>query len=349
MCIVELVPRVCYQSRLISHLPICLTRSMSNKNEAAARKPLRNFAATRVAILMCTKNGAAFIDDQLKSIADQTHKNWTLIVSDDGSDDGTVAKLERFAGAHPQKITIRKGPRKGVCVNFLSLANDPTICADYFAFSDQDDIWEPDKLQRALAWLVSIPADVPGMYCGRTDLMPLKEHSYGRSPLFTRLPSFQNALVQSLGGGNTMVFNKAAKKILEQAATTSVVLHDWWVYQLVSAGDGMVHYDLQPMLKYRQHGDNVIGANLGWRTRLVRIHLMLNGRFRDWNDTNIAALRQLPNHFIMPRNREVLELFTKARSASLLKRLYFLKKSGVYRQTLLGNLGLFVAAILKRI
>jgi glycosyltransferase involved in cell wall biosynthesis len=319
------------------------------ENEAAASKPLGNVAAAGVAILMCTKNGAAFIDDQLKSIADQTHKNWTLIVSDDGSDDGTIAKLERFAGTHLQKITIRKGPREGVCVNFLSLANDPTICADYFAFSDQDDVWEPDKLHRALASLASVPADVPGMYCGRTDLMPLKEQLYGRSPLFTRLPSFQNALVQSLGGGNTIVFNKAAKKILEQAATTSVVLHDWWVYQLVSAGDGVVHYDPQPMLKYRQHADNVIGANLGWRARLVRIRLMLHGRFRDWNDTNIAALRRLPAHLIIPRNREVLELFTKARSASLWKRLYFLKKSGVYRQTLAGDLGLFAAAVLKRI
>jgi glycosyltransferase involved in cell wall biosynthesis len=317
------------------------------ENEVATSKPLGNIAAARVAVLMCTKNGAAFIDDQLKSIADQTHENWTLIVSDDGSDDGTVAKLVRFAGAHPQKITIRKGPKKGVCVNFLSLANDPSIRADYFAFSDQDDVWEPDKLQRALVWLASVPADVPGMYCGRTDVMPSKEQE--RSPLFSRPASFQNALVQSLGGGNTMVFNGAAKKILEQAATTSVVLHDWWVYQLVSAGGGAVHYDPHPMLKYRQHASNVIGSNLDWRARLVRIRLMWKGRVRDWNNTNIAALRRLPAHLIIPRNREVLELFTKARSASLLKRLYYLKRSGVYRQTLFGNFGLFVATVLKKI
>jgi glycosyltransferase involved in cell wall biosynthesis len=319
------------------------------ESDDVAGMPPANFAAARVAVLMCTKNGAAFIDDQLKSIAEQIHENWILIVSDDGSDDGTVAKLERFAAAHPQKITIRKGPRKGVCVNFLSLANDPTICADYFSFSDQDDVWEPDKLQRALAWLASVPADVPGMYCGRTDLMPLKEHSYRQSPLFARMPSFQNALVQSLGGGNTMVFNKAAKKILEQAATTSVVLHDWWVYQLVSAGDGMVHYDSQPMLKYRQHANNVIGSNLDWRARLVRIRLMWKGRFRDWNDTNIAALQKLPAHLITPANRQVLELFIKARRAPLLNRLYLLKKSGIYRQTWFGNFALSVAAVLKKI
>jgi glycosyltransferase involved in cell wall biosynthesis len=322
---------------------------MGRENEVIAIMPHGNIAAARVAILMCTKNGAAFIDVQLKSIADQTHENWILIVSDDGSNDGTVAKLERFAKAHGQKIMIRKGPGKGVCANFLSLANDPTIDADYFAFSDQDDIWHQDKLRRALAWFATVPADVPGMYCGRTELMTIDERSYGLSPLFTRPPAFQNALVQSLGGGNTIIFNRAAKKILEEAATIDVVLHDWWVYQLVSAAGGMVRYDPRPMLKYRQHPDNLIGSNLGWRSRLVRLRMMLNGRFRDWNDTNIAALRRLPAHLLQPKNREVLALFAKARCASLLKRLYYLRRSGVYRQTLLGNHGLLAATILKRI
>jgi glycosyltransferase involved in cell wall biosynthesis len=319
------------------------------ENKVVASMPHGNIAAARVAILMCTKDGAAFIDDQLKSIADQTHENWILIVSDDGSRDETVTKLERFAKAHRQKTTIRKGPGKGVCANFLSLANDPTIDADYFAFSDQDDIWHQDKLRRALAWLATVPAAVPGMYCGRTDLVTIDERSYGLSPLFTRPPAFQNALVQSLGGGNTIIFNRAAKKILQEAATIDVVLHDWWVYQLVSAAGGMVHYDPRPMLKYRQHPDNLIGSNLGWRSRLVRLRMMLNGRFRDWNDRNIAALRRLPAHLLQPKNREVLTLFANARCASFPKRLYYLRQSGVYRQTLLDNLGLVAAAILKRI
>ena len=283
-----------------------------------------NIAAAQVAILMCTKNGAAFIDDQLKSIGDQTHENWILIVSDDGSNDGTISKLEQFARAHQGKTTIRKGPGRGVCANFLSLANDPTIDADYFAFSDQDDIWHQDKLRRALAWLATVPVNMPGMYCGRTELITIDERSYGLSPLFTRPPAFQNALVQSFGGGNTMMFNRAAKKILEEAAETNVVLHDWWIYQLVAAAGGMVHYDPRPMLKYRQHPDNLIGSNLGWRARFIRVRMMLTGRFHDWNATNIAAFQRLPAHFIQAKNREVLALFAKARCASLPQRLYYL-------------------------
>jgi glycosyltransferase involved in cell wall biosynthesis len=338
-----------YPGTIFPVAPRLIKASVGRDNEVIAIVPHGNIAAARVAILMCTKNGAAFIDDQLKSIAIQTHKNWILIVSDDGSRDGTMTKLKRFAKVHRQKTTIRKGPGMGVCANFLSLANDPTIDADYFAFSDQDDIWHEDKLHRALAWLATVPADVPSIYCGRTELMTIDERSYGLSPLFTRPPTFENALVQSLGGGNTMVFNRAAKKILEEAATIDVVLHDWWVYLLVSAAGGMVHYDPQPMLKYRQHPENLIGSNLGWRARFIRICMMLGGRFHDWNATNIAALRRLPVHLVQHKNREVLTLFSKARGASLWKRLYYLKQSGVYRQTSLGNLGLLAATLLKRI
>ena len=322
---------------------------MVDKNKISAVVPHGNIDAARVAILMCTKDGAAFIDDQLKSIATQTHENWILIVSDDGSRDETIAIVERFAAVHHQKTTIRNGPGNGARENFLSLAIDPTIDADYFAFSDQDDVWYRDKLRRALTWLITVPDSVAGLYCGRTELMSIDGRSSGLSPLFKRPPTFRNALVQSLGGGNTMVFNRAAKKLLEVAATLEVVLHDWWIYQLVSASGGMVYYDSQPMLRYRQHPDNLIGSNQGWRARLVRLRMILSGRFRDWNDTNIAALRRLPAHLMQPRNREDLELFAKTRSASLLKRLLYLAQSGVYRQTLLGNLGLFVAAIVKKL
>lgn len=322
---------------------------MVGNNDVAPPAPERNIDAARVAVLMCTKNGAAFLGDQLQSIADQTHQNWFLIVSDDGSTDETQAILGGFIEAHPLKTAVRSGPGKGVCENFLSLATDPAIDADYFAFSDQDDVWHRDKLRRALIRLVTVPGGVPALYCGRTELMSKDGRFYGFSPRFTRPPSFQNALVQNLGGGNTMVFNRAVKKILEAATTFEVVLHDWWLYQLVSAVGGQVHYDPQPTLKYRQHQANLIGSNLGWRPRLARLQMLLDGRFHDWNNANIAALRRVPAHLMPARNRKILELFDQARFGSLAKRLIGLKQSGVYRQTPLGNLALLAAVILKRI
>jgi glycosyltransferase involved in cell wall biosynthesis len=327
-----------------------VARNTSSEPPAAPPSAVaKGNAAARVAILLCTRNGAPFLGAQLESYADQWHKNWFLVVSDDASRDATREMIERFAAEHPQRVAVRQGPQQGVTANFLSLATDPTIEADYFAFSDQDDVWHADKLTRALAFLAAVPGNTPALYCGRTELMTEDGHIYGLSPLFRRPPSFRNALVQSLGGGNTMVFNHAAKKLIEAAGAQQVVLHDWWLYQLVSAAGGSVFYDPQPMLKYRQHADNLIGSNQGGLARLLRIRLMLEGRFRDWNETNITALRRVPNHLITPANRQILDLFATARNAGLPKRLAHLRRSGIYRQTLLGNLGLIAATVLNRI
>src|SRR5665213_4214854 len=306
-------------------------------------------AAAHVAILMGTKNGAKFLAAQLASIADQTHADWSLFVSDDGSTDNTKEIIAHFERDHPQKILVRAGPEQGVSANFVSLATDPTIDADYFAFSDQDDIWHSDRLERAIGWLATIPNHIPSLYCGRTELITSDGRSYGLSLLFSRPPSFKNAIVHNMGGRNTLVFNRAAKKLWEEVGKVDVVLHDWWLYQLVSATGGAVRYDPQPMLKYRQHGHSLIGSNLGWRARIVRMHMTLSGRYHAWNAINIAALERIPGHLIEPKNRTVLTLFTRATRASLFKRIMYYRQSGVYRQTVLGNIALVVAAIIKKL
>ena len=310
---------------------------------------LPSIATARVAILMCTRNGAEFLGEQLKSIADQSHTNWILFASDDGSTDKTKDVLAGFGQTCAQRVVVRSGPEKGACANFLSLAIDPTIEADFYAFSDQDDVWYPDKLRRALNQLASLPRTIPSLYCGRTELISADGQLYGLSPLFTRPPAFENALVQNLGGGNTMVFNHATKKLLERVGSLDVVLHDWWLYQLVSGAGGIVHYDPKPMLKYRQHRHSLIGSNLGWHARFTRAHMLLRGRFHDWNLVNIAALNRVPKYLITPQNRTTLMLFAKATTAPLLKRLLYLKRSRVYRQTQLDNLALVAAAIIKKI
>ena len=246
--------------------------------------------APHVAILLCTKNGATFVAQQLHSLAAQTHKNWTLYVSDDASTDGTKEILQQFAATASFPVILREGPQKGSSRNFLCLLTDPSIRADLFAFCDQDDVWYPEKLERAIDWISKLPADLPALYGSRVELIDAAGTHRGYSPLFRRKPSFKNALVQSIAGGNTMLFNKAAKQLAERAGILEVVTHDWWLYLLVSGAGGVVHYDAQPSLKYRQHQQNLIGSNIGWRARLQRLGMLLSGSFRDWNAINVTAL-----------------------------------------------------------
>ena len=304
---------------------------------------------SRVAILLATRNAANFLNDQLRSYLDQTVEGWSLHVSDDGSTDATVDLLKQFGESHRQLQRVRRGPQQGYVRNFLSLANDREITADYFAFSDQDDIWYPDKLERALNFLKDIPAAVPALYTSRTELVDESLNHLGFSPLFTKLPSFQNALVQNIGGGNTMVFNAATKRLLELKLDGDVASHDWWTYQVVTAAGGVVTYDPVPSIKYRQHAGNILGSNQGARARMRRIGMLFDSKFKDWNVMNISALTGLSLD-LNESTQATLDHFVAARnSRSLATRLLHLHRSGVYRQSGLSNLALIIACAFRKI
>lgn len=303
-----------------------------------------------IAILLCTMNGESYLQAQLDSFKAQTHSNWTLWASDDGSTDQTLNILARFKSNFAAgKVTIVSGPKKGFAANFLSLLTRVEPAADFYAYSDQDDIWQPSKLQLAAQWLRSIASDKPALYCTRTELIDANGMHIGFSRSWVRKPSFQNALTQNLAGGNTMVFNHAAQKLLFMAGShVDIFAHDWWTYLVVTAVDGEVFFDTTPTLQYRQHDNNIVGANHGLTAPLGSVKRLITGRFKLWNAQNIAALKQLDEY--MPHtNKAVLQMFDNARSEPLFARLSGVYRSGVYRQTLVGNLGLAVATLLKRI
>nr|WP_308809978.1 glycosyltransferase [Pseudomonas sp. MD195_PC81_125] len=105
----------------------------------------------RIAILLCTFNGERFLAQQLESIARQTCPDWFVVVSDDGSTDSTLELLREYSERWGDgKLSVRQGPRSGYAANFLSLTCDKTIEADYYAWADQDDIWQANKLECAL-------------------------------------------------------------------------------------------------------------------------------------------------------------------------------------------------------
>ena len=304
----------------------------------------------KVAILLCTYQGQQYLAEQLDSYAAQTYTDWDLWVSDDGSKDDTHRILESYKAAWPQhRLTVTNGPRKGFAANFLSIACNPSITADYYSFSDQDDVWDPAKVERAVQWLNTIASDTPALYCSRTQLVDGNDQDIGCSPLFERPPGFANALVQNIAGGNTMVFNNAARELLIQAGPgVDVVAHDWWVYQVVSGCGGKVHYDPRPSLRYRQHGGNLIGANGGLGAKLVRIRMLFQGQLKGWNDRNIVALSHLRSR-MSPEALGTLQRFEAARQSSTLARTVGVCRSGIYRQSFLGNLGLLAAALFNKI
>lgn len=308
------------------------------------------FDAPLVAILLCTYNGARFLAEQLDSLEAQTHQNWVVIASDDGSTDNTLEILRQYQAKWPVgKLTIRSGPQKGFCQNFLSLACDPQVKADYYAFCDQDDVWLPSKLEVAVGNVVANQSDgVPYLYCGRTKYVTENLKPCGMSPLFVFPPGFRNALVQSIAGGNTMVFNLAAKKLIEKVGVVDVPSHDWWLYELISGVEGIVFYDKIPQLLYRQHEFALVGGNNSFPAKMERVWMLLQGRFQKWNTQNINVLKQV-DYLLAKNNQEILILFEVLRNAKLKDRFRLIEVCGLYRQTRRGTFSLLLAALIKKI
>lgn len=302
-----------------------------------------------VAILLCTYNGERFIEKQLDTIRSQAHTNHSLWVSDDGSTDRTLTILKHHQQRWDKNLfSIQQGPQRGYAANFLSLACREEIDAAYYAFADQDDIWEAEKLSRAIAQLETLGPSVPAMYCARTRLIDEKDRAYGFSPLYRRPPGFGNSLVQSIASGNTMIMNKSARRLLCKAGELEIVSHDWWLYSLVTGAGGVVIYDPVPTVGYRQHEDNVLGASPGLRAKYKRVNLMLDGRFQRWNTINTHALSQARN-LLTSNNALILDNFQRAREQAFFTRNYGLWRSGIYRQTTLENLGLTTASLLNKV
>ncbi|WP_033049590.1 glycosyltransferase family 2 protein [Pseudomonas sp. GM21] len=307
-------------------------------------------ASGSVAILLCTFNGESFLKEQLDSIAAQSHKHWVVYASDDGSTVETLEILQHYRDAWgDDRLLISQGPQRGFSNNFLSVLGKACGHHAYYAFCDQDDRWHPTKLQRALDWLERQSPEAPSLYCGRTQIVNVMGEITGLSPLFRKRPSFKNALMQNLAGGNTMLINQAACSILNKTPSdTPLVCHDWWAYLLITGCGGNVYYDPTPTVDYRQHTQNVIGANTSIKSRVARLKRMFQGSFGEWNAKNIAALTALSSH-LTPHNAVSLMRFEQARNAPLISRIKLMVASRFYRQTLMGNLGLALAVLVKRI
>lgn len=291
-------------------------------------------SSPHVGILMGTRNGEAYLAEQLDSIAGQTHGNWSLWLSDESDEPGTRMLAQRYREKWGQgRLHIRRGPNRGFAANFLGLLGDPCIQADVFAFADQDDIWYPDKLQRGVDALARVPAGVPALYAGRSRLVngsgqPLGFSSRPRRPL-----TFANALVQNVAAGNTMMLNQAARDTVNAFTGGEVTgLHDWWTYLAITGVGGRMMYDSRPVLDYRQHTANLIGMQTGCRRLWSGARRFFRGEYREALSANLAALAPHVDK-LSEENRHAYRHFCAARAGQWHRRLIEYRRSGVYRQT----------------
>lgn len=266
-----------------------------------------------VHILLATYFGAKYLQAQLDSIARQTHRQWTLTVSDDGSTDETLNIVKAFAQNSPQTVNLLQGPCAGSSTrNFCHLIQHAPAGAeqDLYAFCDQDDVWLDTKLERAVQWHAQHLGQPVRLYCGRTQFVNGKLQPIGLSPGIRRPPSFGNALVQNIASGNTMVFSPSVLAAQKKVQPEHSVWHDWTTYLVATALGGEVWFDDEPCLLYRQHGGNVIGSNDGAIAAIMQTPALLAGRYRHRAEINKHALEQFAKE-IPTECAQTIEQFQK--------------------------------------
>jgi hypothetical protein len=241
-----------------------------------------------------------------------------------------------------------RGPRLGFARNFFALLTSPDEESDFFAFSDQDDVWLPDKIERALRALRECDADEPSLYCSRLELVDenLKHLSFSRVP---RRIDFANALVENVATGCTMVLNRTARNLISERLPERAVFHDWWCYLAVSAL-GRVIFDETPTIKYRQHGDNQVGATASraklFKRRLERFFLQAAG-VRPRSD-QAQEFNRCFGALLVGRNKEILDRFLSVRG-SMKERVSYSAAMDVWRQSWLDTALLRVMILMGRV
>jgi glycosyltransferase involved in cell wall biosynthesis len=251
-------------------------------------------------ILLATYNGEAFLDEQLESIAVQTHGDWRLIARDDGSADRTTEILDAFRARHPDKVVVVEDGdgNLGLVPNFSRLMENSD--APYAAFCDQDDVWIPEKLALSLQKMRALEgrhgAAAPLLVF--TDLTVVDEDLnvirdsfwkyQGLRP--ERCNALNRLLLQNVVTGCTALMNRP---LVEKATPIGpeAMVHDWWVV-LVVAAFGIAGYIPQPTVLYRQHRRNLIGAKAVTAFNLPERAFLFLRNYRAKQKAVLAPFRQ---------------------------------------------------------
>lgn len=285
----------------------------------------------KVNILMSTYNGQQFLAEQIRSIQEQSYTDWTLFIRDDGSSDNTKEILKDFEhqDSRIHLIDSDKSDNLGVIKSFHKLVNHDR--ADYYFFSDQDDVWLPNKLELSLKEAQNYLADLPLMVymdlkVVNQDLKIMTESMVKSQSHHANTELVQELTENTVTGGVAMI-NHALAEMWQE--TDDILMHDWYLALLASAFGNLVFID-QPGELYRQHSDNVLGARtLSKRfKKWIRPHIL----FAVYWDLIKNSQKQASHLLQMPlsqSNRELIEAFVTIMDKSMLERFRILRKYGL--------------------
>ena len=296
-------------------------------------------AKHKVAVLMASYNGITWLPDQIKSILSQLNVDISLFISDDFSQDGSYGYLQQSALSDSRIQLMPQTEKFGTAGNnFYRLIQDVNITNyDYVAFADQDDIWHQDKLIRHIELIQKHGADgvSSNVIAFWTD---------GDKKLISKSNPQKkwDFLFESAGPGCTFLLtpwlvNKVRDQLISpKSLAKKVVLHDWLTYAICRAHGHKWVIDATPSMLYRQHCNNVLGANIGLKAKLARLKKLKQG----WYRTEVIKIAEVVS--LISQKSELMkirELLIKKNLVSQIKLLTYVSQA---RRNFLDQAILFV-------
>lgn len=304
-----------------------------------------------ITVLLATYNGEKFLTEQLRSLLGQTFENFKILIRDDGSTDGTVSVINDFIKDYPQKIAllndrIPTGSSAGNFFKLMAAADD-----DYIMLCDQDDFWLPEKIEKTYAKMQELEArfgDIPLLV--HSDLSVVDASLKTINPSFFEFQKISperdklnNLLAQNNLTGCTAMFNR---KLLNLAKIEPVdcAMHDWWI-ALLAALFGKTGYIREPLILYRQHGGNKVGAKsaagLGFVKRKIEERKQTAQNYRS-AFFQAAELLRIYGDRMTDSQAETVKAYASLENLSKLQKIKIINKYDFKKNTLIRNIGQYI-------
>ncbi len=208
-----------------------------------------------VQVLMSTYNGEKYLKEQIDSILSQENVEVSLLIRDDGSTDKTLSILEKIVKENTN-VSYYIGKNIGAAKSFIDLVNQSKE-ADYYAFADQDDVWNSKKIISAIEKIEN-DTNIPSLYISALEVVDEELNTIEIKKVSGNL-CFEGEMVKNFATGCTMVFNKKLCNAIKTYNPSYIIMHDSWITRVCYAIGGNVVVDENTYIKYRQHGNNVVG------------------------------------------------------------------------------------------
>ena len=310
---------------------------------------------------MSTFNGSSYIREQVSSIQKQTLDTWELLIRDDGSSDNTVEIIQEYIDTDKRiSLVSEKQANLGAMKSFNALINIASERnADYLMFCDQDDFWEPWKIEKTLQlMLYTEKINPPGTpILAHTDLFVVDSDLKQISASYLRHQRMHNAenrdlqtlLSQNYVTGCTIMINKDLLTIAQPIPDVAI-MHDWW-YSLCASVTGKIAFLDTPTIKYRQHSTNVYGSS-GFFNMLFsgkRLHTYLSRKRSNYLNSysqDLALRERLAGtKYCNTRKFDILNKYCSIGKKPVILRLFIAIRLGIHQQGILRNFFFFYSLI----